>query len=48
MSQRRRSRSQSQAEYFFNSLLDQSRIAAIISDKSLPQPCSVPLDAPGP
>ena len=48
ISQRRRSRSQSQAEYFFNSLLDQSRIAAIISDKSLPQPCSVPLDAPGP
>jgi hypothetical protein len=28
--------------------LDQSRIAAIISDKSSPQPCSVPLDTPGP
>jgi hypothetical protein len=39
---------QSQAEYFLNSLLDQSRIAAIISDKSSPQPCSVPLDTPGP
>ena len=46
ISQRRRSRSQSQAEYFLNSLLDQSRIAAIISDKSSPQPCSVPLDTP--
>ena len=46
--ERRRSRFQSQAEYFFNSLLDQSRIAAIISNKSSPQPCSVPLDTPGP